>query len=44
MNGAFEIRCGITATRTAAYFAMRVIWLRAYTGSPVIDDQVIFQD
>jgi hypothetical protein len=44
MNGAFKIRCGINATRTAAYSAMRVIWLRAYTGSPVIDDQVVSYD
>ncbi len=40
MNGAFEIRCGINATRTATYFAMRVIWLRAYSCLPTFDDWI----
>ena len=40
----FEIQCGINEIRTTAYSAMRVIWLRAYTGSPMIDDQVVSQD
>jgi hypothetical protein len=41
MNGAFEIQCRIAKACATAYSAMRFLWLRADTGSPVADIPVV---